>query len=193
MKIIHFRFFPITLVLIFVLSFASPALAHVDEPRLEINTDRMSPGGIVDVRGVAFDYEESVTLALIGSQADIPLGEINANLEGEFMHIAVLPSDLVEGTYYFRATTSHHWVLSPPLTVWGTAVAEGGGQGLRDEDDGLLAPMPTLAPAVPTISVPSAPVVAAPAFDWNPNMLVLLVLLVFGIIVVFGLKMKNTQ
>jgi len=193
MKIIPFRFFLYTFVFIIALSFTSPALAHVDEPRLEINTDRLNPGGVVDVRGVAFDYEESVTLALIGSQADIPLGEITANLEGEFLHIVVLPSDLVEGTYYFRATTSHHWALSPPLTVWGTAMMEGGGQGLRDEDDPLLAPMPTFAPAVATAPIASVPVAATPASTWNPNILALVVLIVIGIIVLFAIKRKTVK
>ena len=74
MKIIPFRFSLYAFVFIIALPVTSPALAHVDEPRLEINTDRLNPGGIVDVRGVAFDYEESVTLVLIGSQADIPPG-----------------------------------------------------------------------------------------------------------------------
>ena len=79
---------------------------------------------------------------------------MTANGEGEFIHIAVLPTDLTEGTYYFRAVTSHHDVLSPPLTVWGTAFTEGGGQGLRDEDDGLLAPMPTYASGVSSTAIP---------------------------------------
>lgn len=195
MKIIPFRFFLYTFVFIIALSFTSPALAHVDEPRLEINTDRMNPGGIVDVRGVAFDYEESVMLALIGSQADILLGEVNANLEGEFIHTVVLPTDLVEGTYYFRATSSHHWVISPPLTVWGKAILEGGSQGLRDEDDGLLAPMPTLAPAVATAPAPSLQTAPTPASVSNRNIPALSALTVLGIVIVaivFAMKRQNS-
>jgi len=167
------------------------ASAHSSQPRVEINMERLNPGGIVDVRGVSFGMEESVTLALIGSGVEISLGELIADAEGGFMHIAMLPSDLVEGTYYFRATTSHHWVISPPLTVWGTAIVDGGGQGLRDDDDGLLAPMPTFAPAVPTMSVPQAPVVATPAVEWNPNILILVVLMVIGIVALLGLRMRK--
>ena len=40
-------------------------------------------------------------------------------------------------------------MLSPMFTVQGSPISnEGGGQGARDDDDGLLAPMPTYAPGV---------------------------------------------
>ena len=191
MKTIIFRYFLFAIVFILALSFVQSTHAHGGEPRLEISAERMNPGGVVDVRGVSFGMEESVTLALIGSGVEISLGELIADAEGGFRHIAMLPSDLVEGTYYFRATTSHHWVISPPLTVWGTAITEGGEQGPRDEDDGLLAPMPTFAPDAPTVSVPQAPVVATPAVEWNPNILILVVLMVIGIVAVLGLRMRK--
>jgi hypothetical protein len=164
------------------------ALAHGGEPRLEISMERLSPGGVVDVRGVEFDYEELVTLALIGSEKDIVVGEITTNVEGEFTHIAVLPSDLAEGTYYFRATTSHHWAISPPLTVWGIAYIEGGGQGPRDEDDGLLAPMPMFAPGVVPegVSQPAAQLVHQETYVSNRKFAVFVVLGLFVTIGVLG-------
>ena len=171
------------------------ASAHSTQPRLEINQDRLNPGGIVDVRGVSFGMEESVTLTLISSNAEIPLGEMLANAEGEFKYIAVLPSDLVEGTYYFRGVTSHHFVLSPPLTVWGVAIAVGGGQGERDEDDGLLAPMPTLAPAASTTLQLSLQLEPTPASVSNRNIPALIALTVIGIVIVaivFAMKRKNS-
>jgi len=183
----------LAIVIVYSLIIVPVASAHNMQPRVEISMERLNPGGIVDVRGVSFGMEETVTLTLIGSSAEIPLGEILSDAEGEFMHIAVLPSDLVEGTYYFRATTSHHWVISPPLTVWGTAVMEGGGQGLRDDDDGLLAPMPTLAPVAATAPVPSAPVEATPTSTWSPIILALAALIFIGIVVAFGLKKKRMQ
>ena len=185
------------LLFILALGVTRPAYAHGGQPRLEINTDRINPGGVVDVRGVEFGYDDLVMLALIGSVAEIALGEITANAEGEFKQIVALPSDLAEGTYYFRATTIHHWVISPPLTIWGTAPSMSeGGQGRRDEDDGLLAPMPTFAPGVvpdDAISHGQAQPAseAAPATTGNPGILVLVVLLVLGIIVVFALKIKK--
>ena len=93
--------------------------------------ERLHPGEVVNLRGVSFEMDIIVTVTLLGSVVEVPLGEIISNGEGEFTHIVALPADLVEGTYYFRAVTSHHYVLSPPLTVWGTAIAEGGGTGLE--------------------------------------------------------------
>ena len=170
--------------------------AHNQTPRVEISLERLHPGEVVDVRGVSFEMDEPVTLTLIGSGVEVPLGEVLSNGEGEFLHIVQLPSDLVEGAYYFRAVTNHHFVISPPLTVWGTAVSEGGGQGLRDEDDGLLAPMPTFPPAVATVS---APVVSAPAEDLpassglRTNTVVLAAVMVLAIILVFGMLRRRPR
>jgi len=197
----HFRI-PLSAIIIILFSlFIVPvASAHSTQPRLEINVERLNPGGIVDVRGVSFGMEESVTLTLISSSAEIPLGEMPSDAEGEFLHIAVLPSDLAEGTYYFRGVTSHHFVLSPPLTVWGTAVAEGGGQGLRDDDDGLLAPMPTLAPAAAATLQPSLPMEPTPASVSNQNLsapitpyTVITVISIVIIAIVFAMKRKNSK
>lgn len=164
--------------------------AHNTVPRVEISLERLHPGEVVDVRGVSFGMDDSVTLALIGTGVDFPLGEILANAEGEFTHIAVLPTDLAEGKYYFRAVTSHHFVLSPPLTVWGTSIIEGGGQGERDEDDSLLAPMPTFPPAVVTAPLPQAQVEATSASSGNLILLVLTALTVIAIAIGFGIRRK---
>src|SRR5687767_11255154 len=98
-KISRTLLFAIVCVLTF--GFAPPAQAHVDEPRLEISADRMNPGGVVDVRGVGFDYEESVTLYLERPGIIIQAGQIVADVEGVFLHIIALPADLPEGVYNF--------------------------------------------------------------------------------------------
>ena len=178
-----------------------PASAHNTQPRVEISTERTNPGTVVDVRGVSFGMEDVVTLALIGSTVEYPLGEMLANAEGEFTYIAVLPPDLVEGSYYFRATTSHHWVISPPIAVWGTAITEGGEQGPRDEDDGLLAPMPTRevpAPAAQVASAVSTPVVLVPGEEtavsagWSANILMLVFLMGIVAVVLLVLGRKKS-
>lgn len=179
----------VTLISLFIVPAAS---AHNKVPRVEISMERLHPGEVVDVRGVSFGMDDVVTLSLIGSAVDVSLGDVLANGEGDFTYIAVLPSDLGEGTYYFRAVTSHHYVLSPPLTVWGTAFMEGGGQGLRDEDDGLLAPIPTFPPALVTAPVPQMPE-AQPASARNPLILALAVLTAIGIAVGFGIRRKSYQ
>ena len=149
----------------------------------------------MDVRGVSFGMDDPVKLSIIGTGVDISLGEMLADAEGEFTHIAVLPTDLPEGTYYFRAVTSHHFVLSPPLTVWGTAVAEGGGQGLRDDDDGLLAPMPTLAPAAATTLQPLLQMDPTPASVPNRNIPAPIALAVIAIVIAaiaFAMRRRNS-
>ena len=183
------------IVILFSLFIVPVASAHSTQPRLEINQERLNPGGIVDVRGVSFGMEESVTLTLISSNAEIPLGEMLSDAEGQFLHIAALPVDLAEGTYYFRGVTSHHFVLSPPLTVWGTAVAEGGGQGLRDDDDGLLAPMPTVAPAAAATLLPTLQLEPTPVSVSNRNLSAPIALAVIGVVIVaivFAVKRKNS-
>jgi hypothetical protein len=141
----------VSLVVVLLLSlFIVPrASAHGRTPRLEISAERMNPGGVLDIRGVEFDYEELVTLYLERQGTVVSLGEINADLEGIFIHTIVLPADLPAGEYTVRGVTEHHDVLSPIFSVQGSAISnEGGGQGSRDDDDGLLAPMPTYAPRV---------------------------------------------
>ena len=138
----------IVIIFTFVLLGTSRVLAHGEEPRIEINPERLNPGTVIDIRGVDFEFEEEVKLALIGSQAEIPLGTVAADTEGIFLLTATLPVDLAEGTYVVRGTTDDHSVDSPALTIWGSAPSGEGGQ--RSEEDPLLAPMPTLAAGAPT-------------------------------------------
>ena len=184
-----------SIVILLSLFIVPTASAHNKVPRVEISMERLHPGEVVDVRGVSFDMDDDVTLSLIGSGVDVSLGDVLANGEGDFTYIAVLPADLVEGTYYFRAVTSHHYVLSPPLTVWGTAFMDGGGQGPRDEDDGLLAPMPTFPPAVVTAPAPSLQTDQTTASASNrttPTLLVLTGLCIVIVAIVFARKRMNT-
>jgi hypothetical protein len=179
----------VLLVSLFVVPHAS---AHGRTPRLEISAERINPGGVLDIRGVEFDYEELVTLYVERQGIVVSLGEVNADLEGIFIHTIVLPSDLPAGEYTIRGVTEHHDVLSSTFSVQGPAISnEGGGQGPRDDDDGLLAPMPTYAPGVVPGGTPqtenSQPAQETPASARNPVMLLALILLV-GILVVAGAK-----
>ena len=182
-------------IIVTVLSFCvvPEVSAHSTQPRVEISKERLNPGEVIDVRGVSFDMDEPVTLTLLAAGVEIPMGEVLSNGEGEFLQILVLPSDLADGTYYFRATTSHHWVISPPLTVWGTATNEGGGQGLRDDDDGLLAPMPTAVVAAPvsqSTAISALPAEESTRVSLNTNMGVVLALLAI-LIVIAGVGLRK--
>jgi hypothetical protein len=141
-------------ILILGLGSARSAFAHGDEPRLELSTDRLSPGAVLEIRGVDFEVEEAVALALIGSQVEFPLGTAIGNAAGNFVLSISLPADLVTGSYIIRATTDDHVVQSPQITIWGTAQLEGGEEGSREEEDGLLAPMPTFPPGASSTPLP---------------------------------------
>jgi len=147
---------PLSFFIAISLVLASPgarlAHAHGEEPRLEVSPERLNPGGVVDVRGAGFEPEELIALTLMGAEFELSLGEITADQEGIFLHIVALPADLAQGAYHFRAVTDDHEIFSPTLTVFGQAVLElEAGQGQREDEDLLLAPMPTAAPAaVPT-------------------------------------------
>lgn len=195
MSVRHLVSFVIVLLLsLFVVPRAS---AHGRTPRLEISAERMNPGGVLDIRGVEFDYEELVTLYMERQGIVVSLGQVNADLEGIFIHTIVLPSDLPAGEYTIRGVTEHHDVLSPIFSVQGPAISnEGGGQGQRDDDDGLLAPMPTYAPGVVPGGTPqtenSQPAQETLTSDRNPVMLLALILLV-GILVVAGAKATRKE
>jgi hypothetical protein len=186
----------VTLVIIFVLSLiiVPGASAHGRQPRLEISAERINPGGVLDVRGVEFDYEQSVSLYLERTGIVVQLGEVVTDLEGVFLHIVVLPADLPEGVYKVRAVTTHHDVLSPALTVQGPAIlTEGGGQGERDEDDGLLAPMPTFAPGVSSTPLPQTTALERPVSQRNSTTLVYSILAGVIILALLGIRVLKKR
>jgi hypothetical protein len=198
MKKIVFRFLQSIFSFILALYVAYPAFAHGNEPRLEISVTGTSPGGVVDIRGVDFDYEETVKLYLINSEINTDLGEAVADVEGVFLHTFVLPVDLPDGVYRIRAETQHHEVLSPEFSVQGPAIlGEGGGQGARDEDDPLLAPMPTFAPGVVPGGVlqptPQTTALETPTSQGNSTTLIYSILLGIGIIALVGIRILKRR
>lgn len=98
-------------ILILAAVYFHPVFAHRDEPRLEINSDLMNPGGVIEVRGVHFESEEQISLTLAGTDIKIPLEEFGANAEGMFSLYITLPVDLREGVYHFVALTDDHEIL----------------------------------------------------------------------------------
>ena len=191
------KFRIIVLTILFLLLSPASVFAHATEPRLEINIDRIIPGGLVDLRGVAFDYEAIVTLTLIGAQGELPLGEVTADTDGVFIHIVTLPTDLAEGTYYFRGVSTHHYTLSSALTVQGNAIpAEGEGEEERwEEEDPLPYAIPTYPPGVVPGAAPGAtqsiPVEATPASNQNWMIFAIGALMVIGISILLSFKRKS--
>lgn len=149
----------VVIVILLSLWIVFPVSAHGDDARIEVSQVRLNPGSVLDIRGVGFEPETEIALLLTGSQVDVPLGTAAADMEGTFLLTLVLPADLAGGTYVVRGTTNdNHSIDSPQLTIWGTADLGSADGELRDEDDGLLAPMPTIAAGAPTPQMASAPI-----------------------------------
>jgi len=163
MRITPFRSLLYIFLFLLSLLFAQPAFAHGNEPRLEISMERLNPGGVVEVRGVDFDYDEPVVLSLTRSEIRIPLVEVTADAEGVFTQIIVLPVDLPAGEYHFLARSDHHMVTSPTITVSGAALLDQEDSGIRDQSDLQLGIVPTLAPGVSSTPLPTvAPIETTP-------------------------------
>jgi len=193
MKTLTLRFFFFIFAFFLAISLTSPALAHGDEPRLEISPERVNPGGVIEVRGVDFEREELITLMLVGSETAIPIGEIVADVDGIFLQVVTLPVDLAEGVYNFLAITDDHNITSPDLTVQGPAiVADGEGEDIRrDEEDSLLAPAPTYPPGVvPGVAPGATQVVVAESQDSSVN---LPAMVMGGMILVLGVVLLVIQ
>jgi len=178
--------------LFYRISFAS---AHGNEPRLEINLDRLNPGGVLEIRGVDFEFEEVVSLALVGEAVELDLGTLTADAEGVFSYILTLPVDLADGIYIIRARTDDHEIFSPAITVFGPPILlDEAGQGQRDEEDSLLAPMPTFATGiVPVTPMQTSAISEAPTASNTkmPVILIVVILLVIGVMILFLLKPRT--
>jgi len=191
MSRIRFKFIVCVFVFLFTLLFREPAFAHGGEPRLEISLERINPGGIMEVRGVDFEYETEIALKLVGNQVDIPLGSVMSDVEGIFVQSLTLPSDLKEGVYVLRATTYDHVVYSPTFTVWGVAIINEEENVILDQSDVQLEPMPTVVPGAPTLTLADAPTAAGPTSERNYGIVALAGLVVIGTIIAFGVMRKR--
>jgi hypothetical protein len=180
---------------LFALFYALPALAHGGEPRLEISVERINPGGLVEVRGVDFDYDEPVVLSLMRSEIQIPLIEVTADGEGVFTQIIVLPADLPAGEYNFRAKSDHHTILSPTITVWGAAVQDQEDNAVREQSDVQFGPTPTFALAVVSASTPLPQTTALepPASNGKSTILIYSILLGVGIVALLGIRVLKKR
>jgi hypothetical protein len=175
----------------FLLCFWEPASAHGGQPRLEIDAETLSPGSALEIRGVGFEFEEQIALELAGSVIALPLGTIGADTEGGFLLVVSLPPELTAGTYFIRATTDDHEVSSIAFSVQGAASPEEGGEVLRDEDDGLLVPMPTLPPGFTSTPIPAetGPHVEAPSAT-NERSLIPGVVNGAGFLALIGIRLR---
>lgn len=193
MKTITIRACFYIFVFLFALPFAQPAYAHGGEPRLEISVERINPGGVMEVRGVDFDYDEPVALALMRSEIQIPLTEITADGEGVFTQVVTLPPDLPAGEYNFQARSDHHMIMSPVITVWGAAVADEESNYVEDQSDLALGPIPTFVPNLSSTPLPQPAAVEPPVSRRNSTTLIYSILAGVAILAFWGVRMLRKR
>ncbi len=193
MKRILFQVLRHIFIFIFALCFVQPAFAHGGEPRLEISVEQINPGGLVEVRGVDFDYEELVVLSLMRSSIQIPLSEVTTNVEGTFTQIVGLPADLPIGEYNFQARSDHHLVTSPTIIVWGVAVENQEDNSIRDQSDVQFGPLPTLVPVIPSTPPPQRTALKTPASKPNSTTLIYSIVVGVGIISLLGIRILKKR
>ncbi len=159
-----FRQAVLALIVISLLVGSHPAWAHDGDPRVEISSDRLSPGSVLEVRGVNIAAEESISVTLVGAAGALLLGTVTGNEHGDFTQAFALPVDLPEGIYEVLARSSSQWVVSAPLTITGPAVLVNEDEGgRREQAEPLLAPIPTSAIASAVNPTPPLPTVSPPA------------------------------
>ena len=162
---------------------ATSATAHGGVPTLQLSTDRINPGGTVELRG-DMTGDEPVQLSLeAGDGSSLALGAIETDWEGHFVAALTMPVDVAAGTYIvrvkspFEEATTKVGVSGPPLAQ------EAEGQPLgRDE-----------AHAGP-IAVASAPAgqraaqwVPPPGADSTIRVIAAVVVVALVLLVAFGL------
>ena len=176
-------------VFLFACGSVLPVYAHGGEPRLEVSPEQINPGGVLEVRGVEFDYDEPVSLSLMRAEIQIPLIDVIADAEGTFTQIVTLPADLPSGEYTFRAKSEHHEVMSPVFTVWGTPHLDKGDNGVRDQSDLELGPVPTFIPEGIPKKVPQAAATEPSVPKSNPTTLIASLLVGASLLAFLGLRL----
>jgi hypothetical protein len=157
---------------------AGPVRAHGDDPRIEVDAQRLAPGGPLTVRGYDFAYETDVELSLVAERQQTHLASVTTDVEGAFIHTVALPADVFDGAYVVEAQSAEHLLSGPPMFISGAPITPGDKGTLFEEGDSLLAPMPTM-PARAGAS-PVERLAASPADDGSSVATV-------GIIVIGGL------
>jgi hypothetical protein len=189
------RLIYLLLLIVLTLGVTQPASAHGEEPRLEIGSEVLAPGSVLEIRGVGFEIDEEISLSLRDSSNEISIGTVTGDVEGSFQLNFPLPADLSEGSYMLWARTDDHEVGSTAFTVRGLAVAIDSGEEPRSEEDGLLAALPTLPAGYSSTPLPqmeaAAEIKPEPEYKGRLIPWALGFLAVLSILLTFGLRRRG--
>jgi len=119
-------------------------LAHGGETFINAEPAIVPPGGGVGVRADLLT-SGPVRLTLVGTDGSRrEVGTVDETTEGHFEVLIEVPRDLPAGHWTLLAESDDDVYGSTTIEVAGGLVGEEvGGQGPRDEDDGLLVPLPS--------------------------------------------------
>lgn len=120
-----------------------------DTPQIALSVLQASPGATIEITGGRFQPDIFVTFILVLNGSETQLGKILADDHGEFTTSILLPLELQIGQYEFRAVDEKNRVAIAPIAI----IKDESGVDdpvSRQQDDGLLAPMPTLSANAPT-------------------------------------------
>jgi hypothetical protein len=123
---------------------SAAASAHSGETFFIVEPTLVPPGGGVGVRADLLT-SGPVRLVLAGTDGSQRLvGTVEQTDGGHFAVFIQIPTDLPVGRWDLLAEADGGPIASATLEVAGAPVGEEvGGQGPRDEDDGLLVPLPS--------------------------------------------------
>ena len=168
-----------------------PVLASQSPPQVQLSVAQASPGATIEVIGGHFPEDAMVELAMRNAEKQITFGTFLADDHGEFTIPILLPLDLQHGEYEFLVTDERNQVAAAPLTIIPDPQSQEAGD-LREDSDGLVAPMPTLAPGADSTPLPQTTTSDAQAPQ--PNTARLMYPILFGVVllILLGLRiLKN--
>jgi len=137
------------LFLFLVLALPLPVLASQTPVQIKLSVSQASPGATIEVQGGRFPEDAMVKFVMQNAENQVSLGTVIADDHGEFSVTVLIPLDVQDGSYEFQAVDDKNQLATAPITIMAdTSGQEGSDQ--RENDDGLLAPMPTLDANAPT-------------------------------------------
>lgn len=196
LNLVVIRSLVVVLIVILVILQTFSVFAHGGEARIELNVTQASPGATIDVRGTGFEPLEIVFFALVNSGIRVQIGELEADVNGDFASGLLLPFDLEYGEYELHAADADH-SASVPLSIVPDRSGEEDG-GPRDQEEPLLGPVPTYAPGVvpgemPQLTIQPATTTTESASRQSPIAMIVIILLIVGVMVVFGLRVMQKR
>ena len=169
----HSHWLVILLAVIFALSKTLVASAQQGYSLLiMLSVVQASPGARIEIAGSHFEPDIAVSFVLFQEGNETPLGTVTADNHGDFDTSVLLPYELPFGDYEFRGVDEKGNFAAVPFSIVPDPSQEENGEP-RDEEDPLLAPMPTYAPGVSVTPMvvkeeTGTPVVPNATVSWVP-------------------------